>query len=55
MGLERIVLKQGKMIGYFIADQQSNFYQSSSIMKCAKWDPANTHLAKIKEKTNSEW
>lgn len=42
MGLERIVLKQGKMIGYFIADQQSNFYQSSSFRNVLSWVQQNT-------------
>ena len=30
MGLERVVMKNKKMVGYFVADQQSAFYQSSS-------------------------
>lgn len=50
MGLERIVLKQGKMIGYFIADQQSNFYQSSSFRNVLSWVQQNHSIAKIKEK-----
>mgnify|MGYP000678146889 CR=1 FL=1 len=33
IGLEKIVLKKGKMIGYFIADQQSGFYQSATFTK----------------------
>lgn len=49
-GLERIVLKQGKMIGYFIADQQSNFYQSSSFRNVLSWVQQNHSIAKIKEK-----
>jgi transcription-repair coupling factor (superfamily II helicase) len=28
MGIEKIVLKQHKLIAYFIADQNSKFYQS---------------------------
>ncbi|KQC32114.1 transcription-repair coupling factor [Nonlabens sp. YIK11] len=30
MGLEKIVMKQGKFVGYFIADQTSKFYQSET-------------------------
>jgi transcription-repair coupling factor (superfamily II helicase) len=33
------VMKQGKMIGYFISDQQSDYYQSKRFIKscsCAK-------------------
>src|SRR5690606_30864502 len=29
MGIEKLVLKQGKMLGYFISDQQSDFYQTN--------------------------
>jgi transcription-repair coupling factor (superfamily II helicase) len=28
VGIEKLVLKQGKMIGYFVSDQQSDYYQS---------------------------
>src|SRR5690606_40556525 len=30
IGLERLVMKQKKMVGYFVADQQSAFYQSAA-------------------------
>ena len=33
MGIERLVMKQGKMLGYFIADQQSKFYQSGAFQR----------------------
>ena len=26
LGLERLILKKGKMLGYFVSDQQSAFY-----------------------------
>jgi transcription-repair coupling factor (superfamily II helicase) len=29
VGIEKLVLKQGKMIGYFVSDQQSDYYQST--------------------------
>jgi transcription-repair coupling factor (superfamily II helicase) len=50
MGLERLVLKQGKMIGYFIADQQSSFYQSSLFNQVLKFVQANSSVCKMKEK-----
>ncbi len=50
IGLEKIVMKQGKMIGYFIADQQSNFYQSSIFSRILQFVQSNTQLCKIKEK-----
>jgi transcription-repair coupling factor (superfamily II helicase) len=36
IGLERLILKQNKMIGYFIGEQQSNFYQSNRFMNVMK-------------------
>jgi transcription-repair coupling factor (superfamily II helicase) len=27
-GIEKLVMKQGKMICYFVSDQQSDYYQS---------------------------
>ncbi|MCB0376735.1 MAG: transcription-repair coupling factor, partial [Sinomicrobium sp.] len=50
MGLEKIVLKKGKMTGYFIADQQSDYYQSSRFKELLNTVQANPGLCKIKEK-----
>ena len=50
IGLEKIVLKQGKMIGYFIADQQSGFYQSPTFTKVLQFVQAFNTICKIKEK-----
>ncbi|SMC35939.1 transcription-repair coupling factor [Cellulophaga tyrosinoxydans] len=50
MGLEKIVMKQGKMIGYFIADQQSAFYQSPQFTKVLQFVQAFSSICKIKEK-----
>jgi transcription-repair coupling factor (superfamily II helicase) len=50
IGLEKVVLKQGKMIGYFIADQQSRFYQSSAFTKVLQFVQAHPGLCKMKEK-----
>ena len=33
MGIEKLVMKNGKMTGYFIADQNSPFYQSARFQK----------------------
>ena len=33
MGIEKLVMKNGKMTGYFIADQNSPFYQSAHFQK----------------------
>jgi transcription-repair coupling factor (superfamily II helicase) len=50
MGLEKLVLKQGKMIGYFVGDQQSDYYQSTRFQKVLQFVQHNGHLCKMKEK-----
>ena len=50
LGLEKIVLKQGKMIGYFISDQESSFYQSPAFTKVLQFVQAFNHICKMKEK-----
>lgn len=50
IGLEKVVMKQGKLIGYFINDQQSGFYQSHGFTKVLNFIQANPHAAKMKEK-----
>lgn len=50
MGIERLMMKQGKMIGYFIGDQQSDFYQSNRFMKVLQFAQRNGNVCKIKEK-----
>jgi transcription-repair coupling factor (superfamily II helicase) len=50
IGIEKLVLKQGKMIGYFVGDQQSDFYQSSRFHKVLQFVQQNGNLCKMKEK-----
>lgn len=50
LGIEKLIFKQGKMIGYFLGDQQSDFYQSNRFMKVLKFAQSNGNLCKIKEK-----
>lgn len=50
IGLEKIIMKQGKLIGYFISDQQSNFYQSPSFTRVLQFIQQNSNLCKMKEK-----
>ncbi|WP_445733665.1 transcription-repair coupling factor [Mariniflexile sp.] len=49
-GFEKIVMKQGKLIGYFINDQQSRFYQSSNFTKVLQFVQTNPNTCKMKEK-----
>jgi transcription-repair coupling factor (superfamily II helicase) len=50
IGFEKVVMKQGKLIGYFINDQQSNFYQSPGFTKVLNFVQKNTGTCKMKEK-----
>jgi transcription-repair coupling factor (superfamily II helicase) len=50
LGLEKIVMKQGKFIGYFVSDQQSGFYQSESFGKVLKAVQTNPKILRMKEK-----
>ena len=50
IGLEKIVMKKGKMIGYFLADQQSGFYQTDTFTKVLQFVQSHAQLCKIKEK-----
>ena len=50
IGLGKVVMKQGKLIGYFINDQQSAFYQSSGFSKVLKYIQAHPNSGKMKEK-----
>lgn len=50
MGLEKLVLKQGKMVGYFVGDQQSDYYQSGTFHKVLKFVQQHPTLGKMKEK-----
>ncbi|MWW24291.1 transcription-repair coupling factor [Algibacter lectus] len=50
IGFEKVVMKQGKLIGYFINDQQSNFYQSSGFTKVLQFVQKNPGACKMKEK-----
>ncbi|NDJ00048.1 transcription-repair coupling factor [Flavobacterium sp. LaA7.5] len=50
MGIEKLVLKQGKMIGYFVSDQQSEYYQSGAFHKVLQFVQKNPTLTRMKEK-----
>lgn len=50
LGIEKIVLKQNKLIGYFISDQQSQFYQSVTFTTILQFVQSNAQWCKLKEK-----
>ncbi|WP_424509606.1 transcription-repair coupling factor [Robiginitalea sp.] len=50
LGIEKLVLKKGSFIGYFIADQQSGFYQTERFGKILRYLQANPGRGRLKEK-----
>ncbi|WP_394349207.1 transcription-repair coupling factor [Flavobacterium alkalisoli] len=50
MGVEKLVLKQGKMLGYFVSDQQSAYYQSGAFHKVLQFVQKHPSLIRMKEK-----
>jgi len=50
MGLERVIMKQKKLVGYFVADQQSAFYQSPSFTKVLEYVQSHPKKVTMKEK-----
>jgi len=50
MGLERVVMKKGRFVGYFISDQQSSFYQSDTFGKVLQYVQSHSASIKMKEK-----
>ena len=49
-GIEKLLLKQNKMIGYFVADQQSDYYQSQQFGKILQFVQLYPKLGELKEK-----
>ena len=50
VGIEKIVMKQGKLIGYFVADQQSDYYNSKQFRNMLLFVQQHANLCKMKEK-----
>ncbi len=50
LGFEKVIMKHGKLIGYFINDQQSRFYQSANFTHLLKYVQAHSQNCKMKEK-----
>jgi len=50
MGIERIVMKQGKLIGYFVSDQQSAYYNSKQFRHMLQFVQRHGAICKMKEK-----
>ena len=50
LGIEKIILKQKRMIGYFVSNQQSEFYQTEGFTKILKYVQHNGKSCVMKEK-----
>jgi transcription-repair coupling factor (superfamily II helicase) len=50
MGLERVIMKKNKLVGYFISDQQSDYYQSAVFSKVLQFVQTHPELVTMKEK-----
>lgn len=50
LGLEKLVMKQGTVVGYFVADQQSDYYQGPAFAKVLQTVQSQPKVYRIKEK-----
>ncbi|PHQ56040.1 MAG: transcription-repair coupling factor [Lutibacter sp.] len=50
LGIERLILKRTKMIGYFVSNQQSSFYQTPIFTKVLQFVQYNARICTMKEK-----
>jgi len=50
LGIEKLVLKQGKMIGYFVSDHESDYYTSDQFRKVIQFVQKQSNLCQMKEK-----
>jgi transcription-repair coupling factor (superfamily II helicase) len=53
IGFEKLVLKSGKMIGYFISQENSPFYQSEKFSHILEFIKLNPNQGRMYEKENS--
>lgn len=50
LGLEKVLMKNNKLVGYFISNQDSSFYQSNTFTKILNFAQNNPRAASLKEK-----
>lgn len=51
IGIEKLVIKSGKMIGYFVSNPQSKYYESSTFTKVLDYMQRSAE-AKLSEKND---
>lgn len=52
IGFEKLVIKQGSMIGYFVANPQSKYYESPAFTQVLKYVQSNPKDCKMSEKND---
>jgi len=52
IGFEKLILKQGRLIGYFVSDQSSPYYQSSVFTEVLDYAQKHPGLCSMKESKN---
>jgi transcription-repair coupling factor (superfamily II helicase) len=52
IGLEKVVYKDKKLIGYFIADKNAPYYQSASFEKVIRFIQANANTIQMRERND---
>ena len=50
IGLEKIIMKKNKLVGYFISDKNSSFYQSANFTSVLQFVQNHPNSCKMKEK-----
>ena len=50
VGIEKLVMKKGKMVGYFVADQNSDYYTSTRFQQMLQFVQKNRGICVMKEK-----
>ncbi len=54
IGLEKVVMKKGKLTGFFISDQQSPFFQSPAFGRVLQFVQENAYRVQLKEKKSTK-
>lgn len=52
LGIEKVILKNYKLVFFFIANQSSPFYESEAFQKVIRYLQANGNICEMKERTN---
>ncbi|MGA8853109.1 MAG: TRCF domain-containing protein, partial [Christiangramia sp.] len=50
IGLERVIMKKNKLVGYFISDQKSRFYQTNNFTRVLQYVQTHRQNCTMKEK-----